>query len=82
MPALVILSLLLSAFLSVNYSCVLIDIGSGIMTFLILFKSLVLLYSFNYSIASYSIIAIFRKMLELQVPIPYALLSATFDSRF
>ena len=50
------------------------------MTFVILFKSSIPLYSINYSITSFVIIAIFRKIIELQVLVPYTLFSAIFDS--
>ena len=41
------------------------------MAFLTLFKSSIPLYSFNYSIASFVIIAIFRNTIELLALVPY-----------
>ena len=49
---------------------------------LILVKSSIPLYSFNYNVAIFVIIAIFRKIIELKMLIPYTLFSTIFPSNF
>ena len=56
-------------------------INGGVITRIILFKLLFFLFSFNCIIAGIAIVVSFRKLIELEASMPYALFWAMFNAK-